>query len=779
MQQTALQDESTAAPPSQPFQPSTVSPRRFATVGPGGALQREVFGFGLLSSLADPNLGYPSWNFNLLSTVALFGLHVCPYPTPPTGTYYCNGITPGSFAPDPQWTEWNSSAVTGLLNTAHAAGTKVVLTIVLQDFSSGTPYMCQGLAARAVTVQQTASEVRAKGVDGVNIDYEGLGGTCANGVDPQSALTDLARQLRAALPSGAYLSIDTYASSAGDPSGFFNIPNLNQYVDSFFVMAYDSDYSNYSYPPLSCSHYCLNPISPLTGYYYNDTRAALEYGAAVPSTKVILGLPYYGRWVCVNSWAPNQYPATGWIPQAISYLGSRSIPSDPSNSNYVVHRDTNDSTGMTPWSTWTSASNPTCPVESYWDDTTSLGQKYDLVNRANMRGVGIWNLGDGGASPELWSSLSTYFSCPVTLSTPSSQTTTAFNVSINGGGCSVASFDVQVQDATLNQAWASVKSPTPSSGGGTAIVNGYPGHSYQVRARAHSTGGVTGAWAYVTTAVASTATYSHPFKGLYTLDGYGDITSDDSPPLGGGPAWPGWRIARAAHPQPGANSPQAGLVLDGWGGLHPYGVPGLTVTAGPYWPNWDIARDFAWLPNGTGGYVLDGWGGLHPFAVNGNPLPPVIQGNAYWPNWDIAKKVVIFSDGNGGYTLDGWGGIHGFGIGGAAPVADGAVQNAYWPNWNIARDIVLLPNSHSGYTLDGWGGIHPFAPTGQPLPAPLTGSYWPNWDIARGLILLPGSSSAGYTLDGWQGTHPFGAAAPIADGPYTPNQDIAINLLGS
>ena len=271
-----------------------------------------------------------------------------------------------------------------------------------------------------------------------------------------------------------------------------------------------------------------------------------------------------------------------------------------------------------------------------------------------------------------------------------------------------------------------------------------------------------------------------PFKSLQTVDAFGGIHPDGSAPLtGGGPYWQNWAICQAAHPRPGPNAPLNGLVMDGWGGLHSFGSPALTVQGGPYWPGWTIARDFAWLPNGTGGYVLDGWGGLHPFAVDGNPLPPAIADNAYWPSWDIARKVVIFPDGSGGYVLDGWGGIHGFGIGGHAPVADGAVRNTYWPGWDIARDVVLLPNSHSGYVLDGWGGIQPFAPAGQPMPPKITGSYWPKWDIARSIWLLPGSSSAGYTLDGWGGVHPFGGAPDQIGNYYTPQEDLALNLFGA
>jgi len=274
-----------------------------------------------------------------------------------------------------------------------------------------------------------------------------------------------------------------------------------------------------------------------------------------------------------------------------------------------------------------------------------------------------------------------------------------------------------------------------------------------------------------------------PFKGLYTLDGWGGIHGDNSPAVAMSAYWPGWSIARTAKPLPGANSPQSGAVLDGWGGLHPYGPP-ISISASAYWPGWDIARDFAFLPDGSGGVVLDGWGGLHPFHVNGNTAPIAIESTAYWPGWDIARKVVIFADGSGGYVMDGWGGLHPFGINGPPPVsAAGLATTGYWPGWSIARDIVLVPGdgNHSGYVLDGWGGLHPFHATadGSTMPASISSAYWSGWDIARGVWLLPGSATAGYTLDGWGGLHPFGGAPTIANSPYWPYWDIAKTIFGA
>jgi hypothetical protein len=68
------------------------------------------------------------------------------------------------------------------------------------------------------------------------------------------------------MPGGSYLSVDTYAGSAADPAGFFNVQGMAGFVDSFFVMAYDLEYSNYARAPLGCSRFCLGPTAPLAGY---------------------------------------------------------------------------------------------------------------------------------------------------------------------------------------------------------------------------------------------------------------------------------------------------------------------------------------------------------------------------------------------------------------------------------------------------------------------------------------------------------------------------------
>jgi hypothetical protein len=447
-----------------------------------------------------------------------------------------------------------------------------------------------------------------------------------------------------------------------------------------------------------------------------------------------------------------------------------------------------DDWGQSPWASWWSpASGDPCgdnlgyPQELYYDDATSLGIKYDLVNQNDLRGMGIWALGYDTGRTELWGALHTHFSCPVAVDVPAT-TTTEFKVNLSAGTCSVANYELQQYNMTTAQGWFGLPRVTPTGVVTSALAEGYPGQTYQFQARATTTSGLVSSWANFTLTVPTTATYSQPFKGLYTLDPYGGISPDASPPLATTGYWQGWKIARSARAWPGPNSPQAGFVLDGYGGLHQYGSSGPNETsgaAGHYW-GFDIARDFAFLPDGTGGFVLDGYGGLHPFRINGSTAPLQAQGNPYWAGADVARKVVIFPDGSGGYIMDAYGGLSPFGINAAPPVSKIAIT-AYWKNWSIARDVVLIPGNgnHSGYVLDGYGGLHPFFPTtdGSVMPSTIKSQYW-GWDIARGVFFVPGSAAAGYTLDGYGGLTPFGGAAPITNRPYWQGWDIAIGLTG-
>jgi spore germination protein YaaH len=417
----------TAPTTGQTSSPTSTQQATSATNSSG--LRREVFGYATAGSLSDSTIGYTSWNFNLLSTVAFFSIKV---------------RYDGQLVGDSNFTVWDSSTLTGLVSTAHSHGVKVVVTITGPGDAVD---LCDALYNDATTISQLMNQVKAKGVDGVNIDYEGQLGNCQNVTDPsldttnQALMTKLAKDMRAALDAikpGYYLSIATYSGSAAGNDGFFNIPDLNQYVDSFFVMAYDMDYSNQSSPPLNCSSFCMAPVSPLANYYWNDTTSMSQYSSVVGAGKTILGQPYYGRVACVSSPADHA-KATGPV-QAATYTGAAAVSGSPDvkPGTFATHRDTDDPNGQDRWDSWYDLSL-NCWRVMYWSDTTTLGARYNLVNQMNLRGVGVWTLNYGGGAPELWTALQTYFESCYSLNAsvqPGSPQYTGTSVTITASaGC--------------------------------------------------------------------------------------------------------------------------------------------------------------------------------------------------------------------------------------------------------------------------------------------------------------------------------------------------------
>src|SRR5205809_1374063 len=266
------------------------------------SVRREVFGFINAGNLGSSVVGYRTWNFSLLTTVAYFGLHV-------------NSGDGHLVTTDTGWAIYHSSTMAAFVAYAHARGVRVIVSLNLHDFStSPSNQVCVGLIAANAqyTINQISHEVAAAGIDGVNIDYEGTITTCSNGLTNRAHIVTFTKNLRAAMPH-SYIAIDTYVGAAEDNLEFFDVPGLAPYVDSYFVMAYDMDFANYGESPLNCSSYCFNPISPLNTYRFNVTSAMAQYTSRVAASKVILGQPYYGRRGCVwNLGGPaHQQPIPG------------------------------------------------------------------------------------------------------------------------------------------------------------------------------------------------------------------------------------------------------------------------------------------------------------------------------------------------------------------------------------------------------------------------------------------------------------------------------------
>ena len=344
---------------------------------------------GLPNGLFREVLGYlPYWmlgaeeldtlDLSLVSTIAYFSVGAQANGTLAKGT---------STTPSSGWAGWTSSAMTGVINEAHARDVKVVLTVTMMSSMST---LLTSSANRAKLASEIAAAVKLRNADGVNLDFEPVPASL------RSQYTQLVRELKAKLVSsgaGSYLTVATMAGAATWSTGY-DVAALTASgaADALMVMGYDFSWSGSAR---------AGGVAPISNPYILDVSEALaDHLELVPASKIIWGVPYYGREWSTDSSALNATTNDVLTSVAGWYTFHRS--------EAAAHGRKWDSVGMVPWYVFKDTANGTW-VEGYYDDVPSLTAKYDLVNLNDLRGIGIWHLGMDGTRRELWSALETNF----------------------------------------------------------------------------------------------------------------------------------------------------------------------------------------------------------------------------------------------------------------------------------------------------------------------------------------------------------------------------------
>jgi len=356
-------------------------------------LRREVFGYLPYWYLDRTS----SLDYGLLSTIAYFGVAA-------RGDGYLARTAQGETTPG--WAGWNSSTMTGVTNRAHAVGVKVVLTITMMawngDYSAMTTLL-NSSTYRQRLVNEIVGTIGARGADGVNLDFEPVPTSL------KSQYTSFVRQLKSALVNarvGSYLSVATMAGAATWSTGYDLVGlTASGAADALMVMAYDFHWSGSAR---------AGGVAPIRSPYVFDVTDALEdHLAVVPGSKLIWGVPYYGRaWttkdgslnaltcktasVCPDA-AASAIRRT-WAPTYVTALESLA---DHGPRLW-------DATGQVPWHRYFDSARRAW-TEVYYDDPASLGAKYTLVERNGLRGIGIWSLLMDAGRTDLYNQIDTYF----------------------------------------------------------------------------------------------------------------------------------------------------------------------------------------------------------------------------------------------------------------------------------------------------------------------------------------------------------------------------------
>ncbi len=364
--------------------PAAKGPLKAASSG----LRRDVFGFLPYWQLTDAatTLNYPT-----LSTIAYFSVAVDR-----------NGNlvkTNSDGTASTGWAGWTSASLTNVINAAHQQGVRVVLCLTLFGWSTSEAAtqgaMLGSATARSTLAQQAAQAVADRGADGINLDFEPI--VSGHSADFTALVRSIRAQLDAVAP-GSLLTFDATAETGNYPIEDATAPGA---ADAIFVMGYDYRTAGSS---------VAGSIAPLNGptYDLNDTVAA--YLARTSASKLILGIPYYGRaWSTVSD-APNAKSQSG-----TKYGSSTSVTYASAVELVAQYGRRYDSIEE---SAWTAYQRQNCTTtygcvtswrELYYDDAQSLEAKYDLVNRMGLRGVGMWALGYDGSHPELVQALADKF----------------------------------------------------------------------------------------------------------------------------------------------------------------------------------------------------------------------------------------------------------------------------------------------------------------------------------------------------------------------------------
>lgn len=438
-------------------------------------LNRHVFGFLPYWELSGASA---KLNFDALSTIAYFSVGADSRGN--LRKKNSDGTTTTG------WGGWTSSSMTSVINAAHQRGTRVVLALTVFAWTTNQATIQKALlgssTARLNFAKQAAAAVRDRGADGINLDFEPLVSTYD---DEFVALLRTVREELNKVGSGYQLTYDTTGHIGNYP---LEASVAAGAADAIFVMGYD-------YRTAGSNH--AGSIDPLNGPAYDLTDTVRAYTARVSPSRIILGIPWYGRaWSTVSdavrarTQSGEQYGHSAavryeTVAPLVAQHGRRW--DEVEKSPYLVYQRQNCSATYGCVTSWR---------QVYYGDAESMKLRYALVNDYNLRGAGIWALGYDGGHPELYRALAESFR--VDKAAPQAGVRMLDGAQLDEGfivnwtardATAVAGYDVQV--SADGGAWTPWLTGTRAT---SDVWLGDDGRGYAFRVRATDTKGHVGTW---------------------------------------------------------------------------------------------------------------------------------------------------------------------------------------------------------------------------------------------------------------------------------------------
>jgi PKD repeat protein len=192
--------------------------------------------------------------------------------------------------------------------------------------------------------------------------------------------------MHTAIP-GSQVSSVLYSVDWGN---VFDVAGMTN-VDFFVIMGYDYYYSGST---------TAGPNDPLfefqSGYNYTLSSSVTYYlYQGLPASKLVLGLPYYGReWSVSSSGTPASATTTG-VTRLFNEV------KDNTSGNYTVANHHSEPGSASAYYEFTSGSLKQCFIT----EGPEMNQRLDFINKRGLAGMGIWALGYDDGYPDFWDAI--------------------------------------------------------------------------------------------------------------------------------------------------------------------------------------------------------------------------------------------------------------------------------------------------------------------------------------------------------------------------------------
>lgn len=299
---------------------------------------------------------------------------------------------------NPGWREWNNQVIKDLTAKTQIMGGDFTLTVICQN-NDDIESILDDSGKQKKLIANILIEMKSRKLDGVNIDFEYLGD-----VDDeyQNKFTAFSKRLSSAVRKDfpqAKLSISIMPRAARS-NDLFDFQKIVPFYDKFIGMSYDY---------YGVSSDIASATAPITGFkenkfFFDVTTTYEDYLKVIPKEKIIMGVPHYGwDWAVIDGKTIQSETVATDEPAVISY--ARALE----NKDLKKSQCKFDEYAKQPWC-WYTDKESGADHQVWFEDTKSIGIKYDFANEHDFAGVAIWTLGYDKDYPDLWNLLKQKFS---------------------------------------------------------------------------------------------------------------------------------------------------------------------------------------------------------------------------------------------------------------------------------------------------------------------------------------------------------------------------------